>query len=455
MPTLTLRPALKADTLFKRFFSEKILKCLPATPTQLLISTNAVDKVFDKQVKRDLHEVLDSDEFRKLTERIDTNSGIYVTRVAVNCPVQNGNNKLHVIYEVDEDQTYARLICSATGKEGPCPPGYDPTELISAFHRVFDLIPLPQLYKELLPEEQKSVLRARENQVSELQATVQELGAHLVNMGKANTEHLRKLDSELRVGIQKERDAFTEEMASEKQRLTELTEKRDGQHEEKLAEIEKQRNLLEEERAQFDLRNNTAVRRDLFEKMRDEVIVAQSELKLSESTSKLRGPIRAICYAVMFIAGVGLCFMVGMLVVSIMKDGEAASTSIPWRLLAPSLFLSGLLVSTLVFYLRWQNAWFREHADWETANRRFSQDMYRASWVAELFFEWRRLHSPDGRTENIPDQFAAFTNDLFVKPIASQKQTNHPLEDLMNLPKRFRKVKASRSGIEVEQKVDE
>jgi hypothetical protein len=49
---------------------------------------------------------------------------------------------------------------------------------------------------------------------------------------------------------------------------------------------------------------------------------------------------------------------------------------------------TGIFVSTAIYYIRWNDRWFRDHASAEFANRKFGADILGASWLAELFFEW-------------------------------------------------------------------
>jgi hypothetical protein len=48
-----------------------------------------------------------------------------------------------------------------------------------------------------------------------------------------------------------------------------------------------------------------------------------------------------------------------------------------------------LFVSTAIFYIRWNDLWFKAHANADFENRKFYVDVVRASWIAELLFEWK------------------------------------------------------------------
>ncbi len=116
-------------------------------------------------------------------------------------------------------------------------------------------------------------------------------------------------------------------------------------------------------------------------------------------------------------------------------------------------FTSGTIIfgSTLVFYLRWLNYRFRQHAETEFHNLNFSKDILRASWIAELLLE---AHSPtDERQQpfDIPDfLLEQYSADLFQKSTSST--SIHPIEDLQKYARQFKKLTVGPVTIESKDK---
>ena len=125
-----------------------------------------------------------------------------------------------------------------------------------------------------------------------------------------------------------------------------------------------------------------------------------------------------------------------------------------WRLIAFSnpdpRFLfplsAGILtfVSTLIFYLRWTDHWFKEHSHAEFQNQKFAADILRASWVAELFFEG---DTKEG-VQLPPELLGSFTRGLFVDNYASSNK-HHPIDNLLDFASKFQKIKLDKTGCEI------
>jgi hypothetical protein len=102
-------------------------------------------------------------------------------------------------------------------------------------------------------------------------------------------------------------------------------------------------------------------------------------------------------------------------------------------------------VTTFVYYLKWNDRWFREHADAELAATRYKADIYRASWLAELVLEAQT----EADAELPPELIAAFGRNLFVDP-GPTKESEHPIEAISSLVKRVRSVTVGKGGFSVE-----
>jgi hypothetical protein len=196
---------------------------------------------------------------------------------------------------------------------------------------------------------------------------------------------------------------------------------------------------FEDRKKQFDDRERTVVRRELLTKI-EKIIEQQSKFNLSETTIGKRSIVNKICYSVLGFSGLGITSIAATFIFNYF-----AKNILDWNLLIPSGAFAVIFGSTLIFYLRWSSQWYREHADIEFSNQVFSRDMLRASWIVEMFFEWKEQKEFDMPVEI----YNAISKNLFNERISS-KQINHPIEDLLKITGKFSKVKLGKEGIEVE-----
>jgi hypothetical protein len=204
-------------------------------------------------------------------------------------------------------------------------------------------------------------------------------------------------------------------------------------HQAKLKEIEERERAHAEEVKQFELRNNTAVRRDLLKEIRNK-IEEQKTIKITEDTLGKRRIIHQICGGTLVLSAIAIG-------VFIWKVSEA--TTVDWKLLVPLSTWTAIFVSTSIFYIRWNDQWFLDHAKVEFENRKFSADILRASWVAELFFEWA-----EKKGVSIPPELvASFTRNLFEGVTADSRL--HPADQLTELLKQVSTLEVSKGAFKI------
>jgi cation transport ATPase len=212
----------------------------------------------------------------------------------------------------------------------------------------------------------------------------------------------------------------------------------DAEHRTKLQEIEAKEKQHAEAVKQFELRNNTVVRRDLLKEIRSK-IEQQRTIEISKGTIKKRLIVHGVC---------GLTLFIAVVLMGIFAYKLYNATAIEWRLLVPMTTSTALFVMTGIYYIRWNDQWFREHARVEFENRKFASDILRASWVAELFFEWA-----DKKDRNMPPELvASFTRNLFEG--ADLDGRLHPADQLNDMIKQFSTLELGKNGIKVTRKDD-
>jgi hypothetical protein len=165
------------------------------------------------------------------------------------------------------------------------------------------------------------------------------------------------------------------------------------------------------------------------------MIEAQKEPTLSAKTISKRRLIHAICLTTLA-AFFGIA---GGFTYKLMT-----ATAFDWHYAIPLATSTAVVVSTLIYYIKWNDDWFEDHAQAEFSNRKFSSDILRASWIAELLFEW------DSKKEKeFPsDLIGRLATNLFV-PDQTAHGTHHPYEEISELIKGASTVKFGKGTLEM------
>lgn len=183
-----------------------------------------------------------------------------------------------------------------------------------------------------------------------------------------------------------------------------------GEHRTKLAELEARKNEAEadlaarrkdidEKVASFNTKESKYVRRALLGELK--VLLKESEtLELSDGTKKKRRIVHRFVWLMLAASG-------ALAAAAAYRAFKTASPG--WQLLVPWASASITFFGTLVYYLKWNDRWFREHAETELASKRYKTDVVRASWVAELASEW----AAEGRQGLPKELIDAYARNLF------------------------------------------
>ena len=211
----------------------------------------------------------------------------------------------------------------------------------------------------------------------------------------------------------------------------------------KKQELATQEEAFRQEKSHFDTNTRTYVRRKLLEKI-DSIIEAQNNFELSDGTNKKKSNVDTwlirsfISFFILF-----LCFS-GALTVTFFIKGV-----FEWRFLIPSASALVISVSMFIWHMRINNQWLHDHSTAELRNKKYAADIYRASWIVEMFYEWK----DEKKSEMLPELLNSLTTDLF-KSNPTSNGAGHPIEDVLGSLNKFGKVKLSKTGIEIETKKD-
>lgn len=284
--------------------------------------------------------------------------------------------------------------------------------------------------RELLTEVTK---RLTESAVDLRAATKEGLAHFLSSVATTDKEILEKLHAEYakqRADIETQRAKLQAETQEQRKKLQD--------------EIEAERQKLQQDRANFDTekkklddRRSTHVRRELFQQLGSK-LAEQKKVELSAETNAKLGPIRTICFVVAVVALILGGFGAYLMLTHHDKLG--------WMAFVP--FSTGIVMFTLnaLYYVRFSNAWLARHADLETRNQLLQFDMARASWFAEMLFEYK-----DEKNGTVPESvIRVMTKNLFDLQAGSGDTVKHPVDDVAAFLSRMNRIRIGEGEVEMD-----
>lgn len=176
--------------------------------------------------------------------------------------------------------------------------------------------------------------------------------------------------------------------------------------------LEKQKEELEAHAKDLDDRGSKHARRAIRQDLKKALADRATEFTLTEKTTKKRNPIHLLF--ILLLAGIAF------FVFEALRSTSGVELTI-------RLFLGAAgFATTLIYYIRWNDAWFRQHADEEFRLKQLELDIDRASWVVEMAMEWS-----DDKGSTIPDELIdRLTAGLFQRTDSGNPKPKHPTEDL-------------------------
>lgn len=249
----------------------------------------------------------------------------------------------------------------------------------------------------------------------------------LISIHSSTLERLEALNEEL---IRKSED-FRQKLENQHQeRADELEAKHQERSQQLQEEVNKKRKELEsredkirEKLKEIDDRQNTHVRRELRKSIIDEIRSRSEDMSLTRSTSRLRWPIHILCILLMGFLGIGAVYY-AIELGNLVRYQDVSNWAIITTL-SKQLLVSISFGATAVFYIRWLNSWFSEHANNEFRLRQLQLDFERASWVVETAFEWK---GAEGST--IPNELLEPISKNLFSPENNIREDMHPADQL-------------------------
>lgn len=274
---------------------------------------------------------------------------------------------------------------------------------------------------------------------------------HLEAIHNATLSRLEVLNEELINKTHQYREELTTQFTQRTQELENNYVKKITEHETHICEI---KNLLEEEKIQLenrktelDDRDNTHARREIRRDILKEIKERQKEFALTIGTQKLRAPIHILMFFLIgYFVGMSFSNAITMYEIDLFKDIQ-----ITLILSIKQLFYMIGTVGSILFYIKWANKWFEQHASAEFQMKQFELDMERASWLVETSLEWN-----DKKGNEMPQELLkSLANNLFVIEKTKNEPVVHPADQLASAllgSATTIKLKAGESMIEVDPK---
>jgi len=249
----------------------------------------------------------------------------------------------------------------------------------------------------------------------------------LIAIHQASLERLEKLNEDLvqqginyRESLDKKFDKKAEKFEND---IRERQEKLNENIQQQEAGLDDERQQLEARRKEIDDRDNTHVRRELRKSLLEELKARSAAFALTKGTQHLRLPIHFTCI-LFFAVAAGFAYNYSTELFKYVQ-GDDVSTITSILLSLKSLGFTFAAVATGIFYMRWLNQWFSQHAEAEFKLKQFQLDIERASWVVETVLEMK------AGQEIVPTALLnSLTKNLFEYETGRKDEELNPADEL-------------------------
>jgi hypothetical protein len=348
----------------------------------------------------------------------------------------------------------------------------DKIDIISFLQNRFKANKLTSLISNGTPNEYESLIVHHSNTLNKLEQinTTLLIDSQRV-ISQLEIDYASKKDNlESKLNITK--NSLEEEFQTKKNTL-------ESEYKNKQNEVNELEKELNKRQAALDDRDNTHVRREIRNKMLDDVNARINNFGVSYSTNRKRRPVFVgiimLCLVFATLLGMSIyesytIHKENMLTLDNIRNVSAngvkekeAGTITPetwakvstiepdqktlyWCWLRISLYSFGLL-GTILYYIKWENKWADYHSTSEFQLQQFYIDINRANWAIESCLEWRK------NTDSvIPKQLLeSITKNLFTSENTEQEKISHPADELASaLLGSSSKLKLNIAGHELE-----
>lgn len=182
-------------------------------------------------------------------------------------------------------------------------------------------------------------------------------------------------------------DEFKKKKLSLEKDYEDKGKKLEEKYEKDRAGLEKEKIEVDKRFKEIDNRQSKHVRRELRNELKKEFKARSEEFELTEGTKNRRKPIQRFTLILLTFFGLGLIYYTSLFFTFVLFEPITVS-SVPWSITIKQLAFAVAFGSTSIYYLRWNNKWFEQHANEEFKLKKYDIDLDRASWLVEMALEW-------------------------------------------------------------------
>ena len=204
------------------------------------------------------------------------------------------------------------------------------------------------------------------------------------------------------------------ETAEHKRKLTASLEE---EYKKRTSALEAREQDLNELRQDLDDRSARHARREQSRALQQKISHRSEKFTLTAATRRKRGPVHVIFVILLSLSG-------GLIAHSLLSPSTATEGVSLWLELGRlPLGVLGFAL-TAIFYIRWNDQWFRQHAEQEFRLQQLALDVDRANYATEMLLEWQE----DKGGEMPAVMVDRLTAGLFTNQ-TEMKRVRHPSED--------------------------
>lgn len=232
--------------------------------------------------------------------------------------------------------------------------------------------------------------------------------------------------------LERDKQKFLDERAED---FAEKVNSQDEVFSKKVADLDEQyrrRNQeLDERQQKIDDADNTSTRRKTTTRTLDEAQIKARGFSFSENVNRNSKKASQFAMALVIVGAFGLLlslyeFWSIYFVANTSQEALTPSDQLTYFLYFRILASSALLVSSIVYLIRWYNSWADRIAQQELDNQMFIRDLNRAQLAVEMSLEWNE--KKDG--EIPPRLLESLTEGLFKPKDSPNKELLHPAEQI-------------------------
>jgi hypothetical protein len=262
------------------------------------------------------------------------------------------------------------------------------------------------------PFEAAEAIGVLRNDVAAFYAQRESSLSRLERIQASALQELDKVRADFTKTVAAKEDSLRQQLVTEQQNLANERVKLQN-------EIGEERKALAQREKELDDRSNMHARRAIRQELKKEITERGETFHLTTDTVRKR---RIIHVAFAFLIGGLAALTITWIVAQLNTSGTDMTL-----LTVKSIFATLGFVASLIYYIRWNDAWFRQHANEEFRLKRLLLDVDRASWVVETSMEWNTAQK-----DSIPAELLNRISAGLFEPDCDSKPVSHPAEDALS-----------------------